>query len=85
MYWRGFTVIEQLYDCQGDSQMVLIKLRADSYYMPYCSLTLLGAYGLALMLKSSHIFMTEIHMHAIVLWSDSSEISYVRKHVSTVI
>lgn len=71
MYWRGFTVIEQLYGCQGDSQMVLIKVRADPYYMPYCSLTLLEAYGLALMLTSSHIFKTEIHMRAIVLWSDS--------------
>lgn len=67
MYWRGFTVIEQLYDRQGDSQMVLIKPRADSYYMSYCSLTLLEAYGLALILKSSHIFMTQIQMLAIVL------------------
>lgn len=33
-YQRGFTVIEQLYSRWGDSQMVLIKLRANSYYMP---------------------------------------------------
>lgn len=57
LYWRGFTVIEQLYSRWGDSQMVLIKLRDDSFYMPYCSLTLLEAYGLALMHKSSHIFL----------------------------
>lgn len=53
--------------------MVLIKLRDDSCYMPYCSLTLLEAYGLALIPKSSHIFfMTEIHMRTIILLSGIS-------------
>lgn len=50
--WRGFTVIEQLYGRRGDSQMVLIRARDDSYCMPYCSLTLLEA----LKPRSSHIF-----------------------------
>lgn len=54
--WRGFTVIEQLYGRRGDSQMVLIKVRDDSYCMPCCSLTLLEAYTWASMLRSSHIF-----------------------------
>lgn len=54
--WRGFTVIEQLYGRRGDSQMVLIKERDDSYCMPCCSLTLLEAHSLTLMLRSSHIF-----------------------------
>lgn len=52
---EGFTIIEQHYGCRGDSQMVLIKLRDDSY-MLHCRLTLLEAYGLALIPLSSGPF-----------------------------
>lgn len=88
LYWRGFTVIEQLYGRRGDSQMVLIKLRDDSYYMPYCSLTLLEAYGSALMPKSSHIFYDwdTYAYHYPLIRQQSSQISYVKKtHMSTII
>lgn len=81
LYWRGFTVIEQLYGRWGDSQMVLIKLWADSYYMPYCSLTLLEAYSSTLMLKSSHIF-NDCDTYAYdypLIRHQSSQISYIKK------
>lgn len=91
LYRRGFTVIEQRNGRRGDSQMVLIKLRDDSYYMPYCSLTLLEAYALTVIPKSSRIsffFMAEIHMRAIILWSDSRAHTFptlAKKHMNTVI
>lgn len=56
LYRRGFTVIEQHRGRRGDSQMVLIKLRDDSYYVPCCSLTLLEAYCLASIPEPSHTF-----------------------------
>lgn len=53
--------------------------------MPYCSLTLLEAYGLALMLRSSHIFLFifydwDTYASDYPLISlQSSQISYVKK------
>lgn len=61
--------------------MVLIKLWADSYYMPYCSLTLLEAYSSTLMLKSSHIF-NDCDTYAYdypLIRHQSSQISYIKK------
>lgn len=80
LYRRGFTVIEQHYGRRGDSQMVLIKLRDDSCYMPYCSLTLLEAYGLALIPEPRQIFYgwdTYAYDYPLIK-QQSSQISYIK-------
>lgn len=89
LYRRGFTVIEQRYGRRGDSQMVLIKLRDDSYYMPYCSLTLLEAYALTLIPKSSRIFFVWLRYICVRLSSDqTAELTHFllkKQHMNTVI
>lgn len=73
MYWRGFTVIEQLYGRWGDSQVVLIKLKGWFILCALLQFNLVEGLWCDCSAKVHpyiyYIFTSEIHMCAIILWS----------------